>query len=93
MFTGVLKKFRDCVSNRKVVVTQHAFDETQDDDILQIDVEHCILTGEIVERQWDKEWHEWKYIVVGETTDGDDVGVVLKHGRGGNAVIITAYLI
>ncbi|MGI8670804.1 MAG: DUF4258 domain-containing protein, partial [Aridibacter sp.] len=58
MFPQVLKKFRDCVRDGKLVVTQHAFEEMNDDDLLQVDVEHCILTGEIFERQWDKEWNE-----------------------------------
>ncbi len=62
MFVGVLKKFRNCVHDGKLVVTQHAFEEMNDDDLLQVDVERCILVGEIVERQWDEQWHEWKYI-------------------------------
>jgi len=51
MFADVLKKFRDCVRKGKLVVTQHAFEEMNDDDLLQVDVEHCILVGEIIERQ------------------------------------------
>ena len=54
MFADVLKKFRDCVRNGNLVVTQHAFEEMNDDDLLQVDVEHCILVGEIIERQWDE---------------------------------------
>lgn len=93
MFARVLKKFRDCVCNGNLVVTQHAFEEMNDDDLLQIDIEHCILAGEIIERQWDKEWQEWKYVVSGETTDGKPIEVVLKSGRGANAIIITNYLL
>ena len=58
MFARILKKFRDCVREGNLVVTQHAFEEINDDGLLQADVEHCILTGEIVERQWDKQWQE-----------------------------------
>jgi hypothetical protein len=93
MFPNVLKNFRDCVRDGKLVVTQHAFEEMNDDDLLQADVEHCILVGEIVERQWDNEWQEWKYIISGVATDGKFIEVVLKSGRGGNAVIITNYLL
>jgi len=38
----------------QIVVPQHAFEEMNHDDLLQMDVEHCILMGEIVERQWDQ---------------------------------------
>ena len=93
MFVRVLKKFRDCVRDGKLFVTQHAFDEMNDDDILQADIEHCILVGEIVERQWDKEWQEWKYIIAGKSIDKRAIEVVLKKGQSDNAVIITTYLI
>ena len=93
MFARVLKKFRDCVRDGKLVVTQHAFDEMNDDDILQADIEHCILVGAIIERQWDKEWQQWKYIIAGESIDKRAIEVVLKKGQSDNAVIITTYLI
>lgn len=93
MFPQVLKKFRDCVRDGKLVVTQHAFEEMNDDDLLQVDVEHCILTGEIFERQWDKEWNEWKYIICGESTEGDIMEVVIKVGHLESSIIITTYLV
>lgn len=93
MLPSVLKKLRDCIRAGKLVVTQHAFEEMNDDDLLQADVEHCVLVGEIVERQWDKEWQEWKYIVAGKTIDAKAIEVVLKFGRGENAVMITTYLL
>lgn len=92
MFANVLKKIRDCVRDGNLVVTQHAFEEMNDDDLLLREIEHCILVGKIVERQWDKEWRQWKYVVVGETSDGHAIEVVLKSGQSANAVIITTYL-
>ena len=38
MFADVLRKLRDCVREGKLVVTQHAFDEMNDDDLMQIDI-------------------------------------------------------
>ena len=93
MFADVLKKFRTSVRDGKLIVTQHAFEEMNDDDLLQIDVENCILVGEIVERQWDKEWNEWKYIVAGESTDRRAIEVVVKSGKVDNVVVITSYLL
>ena len=93
MFARILKKFRDCVREGNLVVTQHAFEEMMDDDLLQADVEHCILVGEIVERQWDKEWNEWKYIIAGKAFDEREIEVVLKSGQGAGAVIITTYIL
>ncbi|MFW6096843.1 MAG: DUF4258 domain-containing protein [Chloroflexota bacterium] len=36
-----------------------------DDELTIFDVERAILTGEIVERQRDRESGEWKYVLVG----------------------------
>lgn len=93
MFADKLRKFRDCVREGKVVVTQHAFEEMNDDDLMQFDVEHCILNGEIIERQWDNEWNEWKYIISGKSSDGELMDVVLKIGYQDKSVIITTYLL
>ncbi len=93
MFADKLKKFRDCVREGKIVVTQHAFEEMNDDDLMQFDVEYCILNGEIVERQWDNEWNEWKYIISGKSADGEFMDVVLKIGYQDKSVIITTYLL
>ncbi len=76
-----------------LVVTQHAFEEMIDDNLFQTDVENCILFGEIVERQRDMEWDEWKYIILGQTVDGKAIEVVLKSGKSGNAVVITTYVL
>jgi hypothetical protein len=57
--------------------------------LLQMDVD-CILTGEIVERQWDHSWCEWKYVIAGETLDGGAIEVVAKLGYQRGVVLITA---
>ena len=93
MFVRILKKFRDSVRDGHLVVTQHAFEEMLDDNLFQTDVQNCILFGEIVERQRDMEWDEWKYIVLGQTVDGKPIEVVLKSGKGGNAVVVTTYIL
>jgi hypothetical protein len=60
---------------------------------LQVDLEHRILIGEIVERQWDEDFHEWKYVVEGASTDGEDMTVVAKLGFKDNVVVITTFLL
>jgi hypothetical protein len=45
------------------ILTLHAEEEMDNDNLTIFDVENCILTGEIIERQKDKNTNEWKYIV------------------------------
>jgi hypothetical protein len=62
-----------------------------EDDLLDEDIERALLTGKIVERQLDRATKERKYVFSGTGCDGEKVGVVLKIGSTGKAVVITAY--
>jgi hypothetical protein len=73
------------------VMTIHAEEEMEDDDISILDVEHVILTGEIIERQQDQETGEWKYVIAGNTLADDPIIVVAKLALTGTLVIITVY--
>lgn len=64
-----------------------------DNDSLSIyDIEHCILTGKILERQKDKATAELKYRVNGKSLSGSEVEVVAKLSPTGKLVIITVYV-
>jgi hypothetical protein len=72
-------------------VTLHAEEEMDEDELSIFDIERAILTGEIIERQQDKEKAEWKYLVRGQTVDGAHVIVVVKISPTGKMVIITIF--
>ncbi len=67
MYDRTLKRIREKIRNRQYVMTQHARIEMIDDELSIYDIENCVLTGEILERQKDAESAEWKYRVRGET--------------------------
>jgi len=91
MWAKILQQIRKSVRERTIIVRQHAFDEMLNDDLLQEDIECCLLTGEVAERQWDEDWHEWKYVVAGFSLDGDSIEVVMKLNAQCHAVVITTY--
>jgi hypothetical protein len=62
---------REKVRTLDYVMTIHAEEEMEDEDISILDVEHVILTGEIIERQQDQETGEWKYLIAGNTLADD----------------------
>ena len=72
-----------------------------DDNLFAADIVHCILNGEIVERQWDDVWNEFKYIIEGQSADEIDdetyeqvwLHVVAKLGRDDDTVTITVYTV
>ncbi len=75
----------------KYVVTVHAAEEMDEDDLSIFDIERAILNGEIIERQKDDERSEWKYLIRGKSVDGYHVTVVGKIGHTDKLIIITVF--
>jgi uncharacterized DUF497 family protein len=91
LFQRFLTLFREKIRLRQYLVSIHADEEMKDDDLSVYDVENCILTGAIVERQKSEISGEWKYIIQGHSFDGNVVFVVVKTKSVGKILIITVY--
>jgi len=93
MFKRILKSMREKIRTNQYVMTLHAEEEMNDDQLSIYDVESVILNGEILERQKDPITAEWKYRIKGKTIDGVDVEVITKISPTGKLVIITVYIL
>jgi hypothetical protein len=62
-----------------------------DDGLSIFDVEHVVLSGDIIGRQKDQDTAEWKYLVEGETIAGDLAVAVAKISVTSKLVFITVY--
>lgn len=83
---------RELVRRRQYLMTTHADDEADAEGFDIFDIESAILTGEIVERQKDRDTAESKYVILGETIDGRSIAVVAKLGASGRTIyILTVY--
>ena len=83
---------RERIRTNEYIMTLHAEEEMNNDDLSIYDVESGILTGRIAERQKDKETAEWKYCINGQTLSGEEVEVIAKMSSTGKLAIITVYL-
>jgi len=92
VFDRILKEMRDKIRRREYIMAIHAEEEMNDDDLTIFDVESCIFTGKILERQKDKVTSEWKYRINGQSLSGNEVEVVAKLSPTGKLVIITVYV-
>jgi len=92
MFARILKEMRDKIRKLEYIMTIHADDEMNDDCLTIFDVERCILTGRILERQKDKDTAEWKYRINGRSLSNNEVEIVAKISPTGKLVIITVYM-
>ena len=93
MFENILRLLRDAVETGAIIFTPHAQDEMNEDELLTFDLEQCVLTRVIIERQWDDSFKDWKYIVEGESADEAPIVVVVKLDQKGKIVFITTYCI
>ena len=91
MYNRILRQMREKVRKRQYVMTLHAEEEMSDDGFTIFDVERAILTGEIIERQSDRQLSEWKYLIAGKSVDNQSLVVVAKVGATDKLVIITVY--
>ena len=93
MYDRILKRIQAKIRTRQYAMTLHAEEEMDDDELSIFDVERCILTGEIIERQKDRDTEEWKYVIEGQSFAGDKVGTVTKLSITGKLIIITVYIV
>jgi hypothetical protein len=87
----ILKRMQAKVRKREYVMTLHAEEEMDEDGLTSTDIEHGILSGQIIQRQKDRVATGWKYGLRGQTPSGDAVVIIAKLSRTGKLVIITVY--
>jgi nucleoside-triphosphatase THEP1 len=92
VFERILKRIREKVRLREYVVTHHARQEMRKDGFTIHDVERGLFSGDILERQKDRQTAEWKYLVRGATFDDREVEVLVKLSPTGRLVILTVYV-
>jgi hypothetical protein len=93
MFARVLKQIQDRIRTHEYIVTEHARQEMINDRLTIFDIEHAILTGEILERQRDQESFEPKYRIRGKSLESDWIEAIVKMTPTGKAIVITVYKI
>lgn len=91
MYERLLNRMREKIRTRQYVMTVHAEEEMDEDELSIFDVERCILTGEIIGKEKDHATNEWKYLIKGQSLTGHGVVTVAKMAPTGKLVIITVY--
>ena len=91
VYAHILRQIREKIRVNAYVMTIHAEEEMNDEDLGIFDVERIILTGSIIERQRDANTKEFKYRIRGATLGDEEGEVIVKMGPGGKLVIITLY--
>ena len=92
MAQSTISQFRHLIRTLNYVISTHAAEELEDENLSILDLENIILTGRIKERQREAKTHEIKRVIAGITLDGAAAEAVVKIGVTGRLIVITAYL-
>lgn len=93
MARSTINQLRNLIRTLNYVVSTHAAEELEDDELSILDLENIVFTGQITERQRDVKTREIKYVVSGITLGGSHAQAVVKVGFTGKLIIITVYVI
>jgi hypothetical protein len=88
-----ITQLRQLIRTLSYVVSNHAADELEDDQLSILDLENIVLTGQIVERQRDRQTRETKFVIQGGSLDGTAAHVIAKVGHTGQLFVITVYVL
>ena len=91
MFERILNRMRECIRTNTYVVTLHAVEEMDDDQLSVFDVERAVLAGSIRKREKDEVTGENKFHLLGSAVDGREIELIVKLSVTGKLVIITVY--
>ena len=92
MAQATIARLRLLIRTLNYVVSTHAAEELEDDNLNILDLENIVLTGQIIERQRDAKTREVKCVVQGIGLDGRAAEAVVKVGLSGKLVVITVYV-
>ena len=91
MASRELERVRSAILDQRYTLTEHAYDEMEEDNLDVLDVESAILSGEI-DQTLTKDPRGTRYVVVGNATDQQTpVGVVVRFVEHDQLLIITVY--
>lgn len=91
MASPELERIRNTILQQRYTLTEHAYEEMDDDDLDVLDVESAVLTGAI-DKVLTKDPRGTRYVVIGTATDQiTEVAVVARFVEHDHLLIITVY--
>lgn len=86
-----LDRIRRAILDQRYTLTEHAYDEMDEDRLDVLDVESAVLTGRL-EQTLTHDPRGTRYVVIGRATDEQTpVGVVVRFVSPDDLLILTVY--
>lgn len=91
MASKQFERIRDAIIDQRYTLTEHAYEEMDDDNLDVLDVESAVLTGRL-EQTLTKDPRGTRYVIVGTATDeATTVGVVVRFAEHDQLLVLTVY--
>ncbi len=91
MASRELQRIRDAILQQRYILTEHAYNEMDEDGLDVLDVESALLSGAI-DRALTRDPRGARYVVIGNATDDKTpVGVVVRFVEHDQLLVITVY--
>jgi hypothetical protein len=91
MASREFERIRNAILDHRYTLTEHAYDEMDEDNLDVLDVESAILTGQM-DQVLTMDPRGTRYLVIGNATDQETlVGVVVRFVEHDQLLIITVY--
>lgn len=88
MYEDILRQMRESIDRRDHILTEHVQEQLDERHLTFYDIERAVKTGRIVERQWDVDWHEYKYVIRGRAYNVSNVEVAAKLTRTRRRIVV-----
>jgi hypothetical protein len=86
-----LDRIRQAILDQKYTLTEHAYDEMDEDRLDVLDVEAAVLTGRL-DQTLTHDPRGTRYVVIGRATDeSTPVGVVVRFVSPNDLLVLTVY--
>jgi hypothetical protein len=86
-----LERIRNAIFDHRYSLTEHAYEEMDDDHLDVLDVEAALLTGD-VDQVLTADPRGTRYVVIGTATDQETpVGVVVRFVEHDQLLVVTVY--
>ncbi len=89
---GVLQRIRQCILDRRYYLSAHAEEEMWNDALERLDLERCILRGQI-EKKMSHDIRGTRYRIEGPSRDGRLIHLICRFHETKDLLIITVYVL
>ncbi len=73
----VIEQAKECWRGGRVRITGHCRERMAERNVGDADITSAFETGAVDDAQWNEKFNEWRYRILGQDVEGDDLSVLV----------------